>query len=124
MLKKELEKRYREVQKRDDERYWEINRLKKEIEDLGSKQNSLESYKRNLISIANAKADFLRKILEILLGKAQPTSKYEVIRDFFLEQIKEIESENEISDLNKKRNNHSYFHVKHLSERICEEGFE
>ncbi len=118
MIKKDLEKRYKEMKELNQTKYYEIDRLEKEIQDLKRTQDSLEFNKRNLVAAANARADLIKQILNIILGEAQPICKYEVIRDFFLEQIKERDS------LNKNKFNNGYYdnNKTYLSDRMNEEG--
>lgn len=92
--KKELEKSLEASKKLYHEVFYKNADLKREIEKHETELKSIENNKNYILEQGNNKADFIKQILNILIGDAEPNSKYEVIRDMFLEQIKEYESRN------------------------------
>ena len=88
MTKKQLQETFdatkKLLQKYRDESY-DLNRL---LEDAKREVGNLQRDNDRLEIEANAKADELRRILSIIQGEAKPISKYEVIRDLFLKEIK------------------------------------
>ena len=91
MNKTELELRCEDLQRAVDKTYNDNLSLDRQISELESETDSLKQKIKRIIEAGNSKADFIKQILIILVGEAEINSKYQVIRDMFLEQIKEIE---------------------------------
>lgn len=90
LTKAALERLNKELEKLNDEKYYKIINLEKDKEKLEKDLDSLKSKIKNLIDLANSKADFILNILKIISGEAKPISKYEVIRDMFSAQLKSM----------------------------------
>lgn len=86
--KKELEKTIERLRIKNQEYYDQNLRNAREIKELTSDKNTLDYDKKRFLRECNNRADFIKQLLSIVLGEAKPTSKYEVIRDMFLEEIK------------------------------------
>lgn len=64
---------------------------KSDIEDLEEKIKELGMEKQNLINESKGKSEILNLIVDILAGKASPTSKTEVLIDMLPEVTEKIE---------------------------------
>lgn len=91
MDKKQLKKQLKEKEEQRSKLYYENISLVKNISELEKENKDLVLRRDNILTECNQRADFIKQILMIVLGEAEVNSKYQVIRDMFLEQIKEIE---------------------------------
>ena len=91
VTKKELEKKLEESTEMQNKLYYEKVAVEKELKELKSDMSKLEMKKDEILAIGNSKAEFIKQILRILTGEAEVNSKYQVIRDMFSEEIKELE---------------------------------
>ncbi len=86
-------------------------------------QKELESSirkKEDILLQGNLRADFIKRILDILMGDAREFSKYEVIKDMFKPQFDEFAKELEAGNFN----NPTYLgNMNFLSDRIYEDPY-
>ena len=90
--KKELEQQLKEKEEARSALYADNIDLNRKLGKLESETKDLKQQKEQITEQCNQRADFIKQILNIILGEAESNSKYQVIRDMFLEQIKGIES--------------------------------
>lgn len=114
MDKKQLETKLKEKEEARSKLYYENISLNKNIAELEQENKNITLKRDNILTECNRRADFIKQILMIVSGEAESNSKYQVIRDMFLEQIKEIESMRNPPIYNQ--------HINFLSENINEDG--
>lgn len=94
---------------------------REEVDELKNKLSEMEKIKeraKRILFECNLRADMLNHIMNILMGEANPKSKYEVLRDIFLGQIKEHEKNRKLPVQNIY---HDPLYPSHLNQRILNE---
>lgn len=84
------------------------------IRELNEENSKLNTNQERLLIECNQRAELIKNILTIILGEAESESKYQVIRDLFLEQVKKHE------EYKKNYNPHLNYGQGHLSDKIDE----
>lgn len=113
MNKAELQKSFDAIMKLKNDYSRSNSDLNSKIRSLELDIDSLKRQKESILREGNQRADLLKNILSIIFGDAQPLSKFEVIRDLFLPQIKQHQ------EMNSRNYNQTYnYKLNFLSERI------
>ncbi len=101
-----------ELAKRIVEMDTEVRSLRMERSELEKELSEEKRKVEDLTGKCNERADRIGLVINILSGEASPESKSQVLRDLFLDQIKEIEER-------RGRENGPYqIHSSHLSDRV------